>query len=264
MEKTINFEEVKKTIFEKLQICRSFATKELDEDAIYDRINSTKLPNDARIILLQLDYLQRVDKSLEDIRSRETERMLFDYEEEILEQLQLLEEIIVKFASRKLRVLGELHTKAIEDIILKVEIFGNCYAYSTALEDKYTGPTRDLVKQFLRDFEKSQITEKAEEIKDKIKKDQDRVNAALETDQKRAKAFEPITRQEISQLADVLQQATGLRQGHWYQCPNGHPYFVANCGGVVTEGNCACGARIGGQNYQPAAGNVRLQGNNQL
>ena len=44
-----------------------------------------------------------------------------------------------------------------------------------------------------------------EEVKDKIKKDQDRVNAALETDQKRAKAFEPITRQEISQLADVLQ-----------------------------------------------------------
>jgi hypothetical protein len=144
MEKTINFDEVKQNIIAKLQVPRSFATKELDEDAIYSRINSTKLPNDARIILLQLDYLQRVDKSLEDIRSREIERSLFDFEEEILEQLQQLEEIIVKFASRKLRVLGELHTKAIEDIILKVEIFGNCYAYSTSVEEKYTGPTRAL------------------------------------------------------------------------------------------------------------------------
>ena len=59
--------------------------------------------------------------------------------------------------------------------------------------------------QILRDFERTQIAEKAEEVKEKIKKDQDRVNSALESDQKRAKAFEPVTRQEISQLADVLQ-----------------------------------------------------------
>eukprot|EP00118_Oscarella_pearsei_P024112 m.298997 g.298997 ORF g.298997 m.298997 type:complete len:1015 (+) comp40786_c0_seq14:4240-7284(+) len=36
----------------------------------------------------------------------------------------------------------------------------------------------------------------------------------------------------------------------WHQCPNGHPYFIDNCGGAVTTGTCFCGAQIGGSEYQ--------------
>ena len=28
-------------------------------------------------------------------------------------------------------------------------------------------------------------------------------------------------------------QATGLRRGHWYMCPNGHPYAIGECGGAM-------------------------------
>jgi hypothetical protein len=44
--------------------------------------------------------------------------------------------------------------------------------------------------------------------------------------------------------------------GHWFQCPNGHPYMIADCGGAMVESRCPeCGAGIGGGGY-------RLRGDN--
>ncbi|XP_065826355.1 E3 ubiquitin-protein ligase RNF213-like isoform X3 [Oscarella lobularis] len=43
----------------------------------------------------------------------------------------------------------------------------------------------------------------------------------------------------------------------WHECPNGHPYFIDNCGGAVTVGKCFCGAAIGGLNYQLQNQNVK-------
>ncbi|CAG9836386.1 unnamed protein product [Diabrotica balteata] len=28
-------------------------------------------------------------------------------------------------------------------------------------------------------------------------------------------------------------KAMGFKQGHWYKCPNGHPYCITDCGGAV-------------------------------
>lgn len=53
-------------------------------------------------------------------------------------------------------------------------------------------------------------------------------------------------------------RAMGMKQGHWYKCPNGHIYVITECGGAMQEGNCnECGARIGG-------GSHRLRGDNRL
>ena len=36
-------------------------------------------------------------------------------------------------------------------------------------------------------------------------------------------------------------------QGHWYECENGHPCFIANCSGATQESKCPeCGEPIGG------------------
>ena len=41
----------------------------------------------------------------------------------------------------------------------------------------------------------------------------------------------------------------GLGMSAW-QCPNGHIYFVGDCGRAVAGGKCAeCGAPIGGKGY---------------
>ena len=28
-------------------------------------------------------------------------------------------------------------------------------------------------------------------------------------------------------------KAIGLGRGHWYVCPNGHPYIIGDCGGAM-------------------------------
>lgn len=44
--------------------------------------------------------------------------------------------------------------------------------------------------------------------------------------------------------------AMGFARGHWYSCPNGHVYCIADCGGAMHESKCnECGATIGGGNH---------------
>jgi hypothetical protein len=51
-------------------------------------------------------------------------------------------------------------------------------------------------------------------------------------------------------------RAIGLTPGHWYKCPNGHPYAIGECGGATQVGKCPdCGANIGGQQHRLAQGN---------
>ncbi|ETN42088.1 uncharacterized protein HMPREF1541_04027 [Cyphellophora europaea CBS 101466] len=45
--------------------------------------------------------------------------------------------------------------------------------------------------------------------------------------------------------------------GHWYYCPNGHPFTIGNCGLAREQATCPeCGAAVGGMNYQLAEGNT--------
>ncbi|XP_077980164.1 E3 ubiquitin-protein ligase rnf213-alpha-like [Glandiceps talaboti] len=43
---------------------------------------------------------------------------------------------------------------------------------------------------------------------------------------------------------------------NWYECPNGHPYMIGDCGRPYGLGQCRdCGATIGGEQHTPAQGN---------
>lgn len=75
---------------------------------------------------------------------------------------------------------------------------------------------------------------------------------------KKSKIFANITKLEselsfVSKTIRITQtqknlivQAIGLSQGHWYECPNGHAYVIDACGGAMEEAKCPdCGAKIG-------------------
>ncbi|KAL0023606.1 hypothetical protein WJX77_006297 [Trebouxia sp. C0004] len=48
--------------------------------------------------------------------------------------------------------------------------------------------------------------------------------------------------------------------GHFYKCPNGHPYVIGDCGGAAQATSCPeCGARIGGTGHQLTSGNTQHQ-----
>lgn len=54
-----------------------------------------------------------------------------------------------------------------------------------------------------------------------------------------------------------ITRALGMEQGHWFKCPNGHLYVIADCGGAMEVSKCnECGAKIGGTNHQLLADNV--------
>jgi len=53
--------------------------------------------------------------------------------------------------------------------------------------------------------------------------------------------------------AAMARRFTGT--GHWYTYVNGHPFTMGECGMPVQTSVCPqCGAPVGGQNHQPAAG----------
>ena len=48
----------------------------------------------------------------------------------------------------------------------------------------------------------------------------------------------------------MIVDAIGLTSGHWYECPNGHPYVIGECGGAMEQSVCPeCKSLIGGANY---------------
>ncbi|XP_034245778.1 NFX1-type zinc finger-containing protein 1-like [Thrips palmi] len=58
-----------------------------------------------------------------------------------------------------------------------------------------------------------------------------------------------VTRLELHTIVAALKMGAG----HWFRCPNGHPYCITECGGAMEEADCpveGCGARIGGGNHQ--------------
>uniref|UniRef100_A0AAR5PM44 RZ-type domain-containing protein n=1 Tax=Dendroctonus ponderosae TaxID=77166 RepID=A0AAR5PM44_DENPD len=62
----------------------------------------------------------------------------------------------------------------------------------------------------------------------------------------------------ISEVERVqIVKAMGFPRGHWYKCPNGHPYCIGDCGGAIEKSVCFCGEAIGGTQH-------RLLGTNQL
>ncbi|CAH3199331.1 unnamed protein product, partial [Porites evermanni] len=61
---------------------------------------------------------------------------------------------------------------------------------------------------------------------------------------------------------DNLQEAmAGMREsGKWYQCPNGHPYYVGDCGRPMEVKACPeCKMKIGGKEHKPFQGNTTAQ-----
>lgn len=81
---------------------------------------------------------------------------------------------------------------------------------------------------------------------------EDEVMSALKNLEREIQVSGIVTKAE----RDLIVQAIGLKQGHWYKCPNGHFYCIGECGGAMEVGKCAeCGVKIGGGSHTLLADN---------
>ncbi|KAL3467220.1 hypothetical protein BJX64DRAFT_192492 [Aspergillus heterothallicus] len=72
------------------------------------------------------------------------------------------------------------------------------------------------------------------------------------------KWYEELTSQELAAIKLAMVSGRGglsTHSGHWYNCENGHPFAVGECGMPMELARCPeCGAQVGGQHHQPAEG----------
>ena len=65
----------------------------------------------------------------------------------------------------------------------------------------------------------------------------------------------------LAEVVQAMNRVDGYDYGgswtsHWYECPNGHPYFIGNCGGAMERGTCLeCGEAVGGSGHILLASN---------
>ncbi|KAJ9115424.1 hypothetical protein QFC22_005181 [Naganishia vaughanmartiniae] len=65
--------------------------------------------------------------------------------------------------------------------------------------------------------------------------------------------IQPVTDDE---RLSILKSFGFASRGHFFTCPNGHPYIITECGGAMQRSKCPeCGAAIGGANHALESGN---------
>lgn len=77
------------------------------------------------------------------------------------------------------------------------------------------------------------------------------------------KILSPISAAEMRQVLDAMGDRNGYNYGtaaneHWYECPNGHPYFIGECSMAMQTSTCPeCGEQVGGASHQLLGTNRR-------
>jgi hypothetical protein len=104
--------------------------------------------------------------------------------------------------------------------------------------------------------------------------DQNRMPEMKEQASKLLESLKDNQRKVLAEVVAAMNIVEGYNYGggwtsHWYECANGHPYFIGDCGGAMQTATCVeCGELIGGQSHnlvgsnRPAGGSARdiLQG----
>ncbi|KAJ5123521.1 hypothetical protein N7448_009618 [Penicillium atrosanguineum] len=75
--------------------------------------------------------------------------------------------------------------------------------------------------------------------------------------------YEEVTLKELHSIKTAMvsgRRGIATHSGHWYNCVNGHPFAIGECGMPMEQARCPeCGAPIGGQNHTAVEGVSRAR-----
>lgn len=214
---------------------------------VYDTLFETNVDeNTLAAVTNQIEFLKAINKIEQDweknIRNEELKEM---FKDECLKNLTLFRNWIL--TTRKYFTEQEL-TDA-EDEIARLQSFRR---FIMCIDRMVT--RRDAVPSKLKSNlgEVENLLKGGKKLKPGEKDFMERVLKDLE------KAY-PASGLGVSEEEKVqIVRALGESKGHWFKCPNGHPYVIGDCGGATIESRCPeCNAKIGG-------GSHRLRSDNQF
>ena len=189
-----------------------------------------------------LEYWIRVKKSFEKAVKRQDEsRSLGSCVEFDSEMQHVLSRILVMPANTGVPVLAQLNLE-LQRMSLKRDVL--------VLKIDCTGLKCNLKKEDEEVLAEIQKTLRNKEIinEESVKKFKKEISDICS----RYPQLSPLTEEEKIQIV----RAVGLKQGHWFKCPNGHFYAIGECGGAMEEGRCPdCDAVIGGHGHHLTSDN---------
>jgi len=126
--------------------------------------------------------------------------------------------------------------------------FGDLLILESSEEFKMLKENQDVIK----------CHKAAEEVVNKLDAytdEQDsKVDKAIQEFKKAIKSNASLTDAERKMIHQAMSKdffGGSTAQGHWFKCPNGHPYVITECGGAMQEAKCPdCGAKIGGSHHR--------------
>ena len=199
-------------------------------------------------IQVKLDVVERLLKMIEKI-SKETPR---NFGHSLGMKHQFFQDIL----SRSQRVLESIYQREIiteeayndfQEEIERLGLICSFYLLFQNTRSVYGIPDIEQVKEKVEKLLFHTVNKLNIATKTEIKSDLKRIGERLDT----GLGIDDEERQQIV-------KAMGLKQGHWFKCPNGHIYAIGECGGAMERSVCnECQAPIGGAGH-------RLLGTNSL
>lgn len=188
---------------------------------------------------IYLDILEMIDECWKKYRTQTTTTLM----EELKKNINMLLDFLKINTKSKISIkITEQQQKDIGNEIKRLNII---VQFSTIL---------DTANHLMNDPKvKQQIETAKADVFTLTTFNEDKALESLKQLQETVKSIGPLTKYERETIVKLI----GLKAGHWYKCPNGHFYCIADCGGANQESKCVdCGARIGGRNHTLAVGNA--------
>ncbi|APA10158.1 hypothetical protein sscle_06g049280 [Sclerotinia sclerotiorum 1980 UF-70] len=152
-----------------------------------------------------------------------------------------------------------------EDSLPKLAVEGILYYAKIArLYDSYTRSISSQTTKKTSEIQKAKdLLEEARNLCSQGFQNADSLLTAVEESIKflRREWYEEVTKEELDAIKKAMVSGRGgiaTHSGHWYECENGHPFAIGECGMPMQLARCPeCGARIGGQSHNLTEGVVR-------
>ncbi len=146
-----------------------------------------------------------------------------------------------------------------ENYINAINVYQPSIEYADADRSRYISSMLrlDLCKLQMNWNALDKVRSKVNRICDRIIADN--INAGVV--QEAIELKEKCNNDELKEVLRAMNQGSGYDYGggwssHWYECPNGHPYFIGECGGAMELGTCnECGEQIGGGGHALVSSN---------